>query len=187
MDFNHSKKIKDPSLGNGLAASKDIDAGEVITKIKEPHLLVVEKDALDRVCSYCLIESDISTLKRCTGCKIVRYCTPACQRKDWKLIHKNECSLLQRLPGIPPTPVRALYQSQLRYPRSGTELDPQSAGLEHHVQDLRKDSKRWDEIVLQAKGALEFSKSPATQMEMLTCLLCIVSFIFSKVLCSPLI
>lgn len=174
MDFNHSKVIKDPTLGNGLAAIKDLAAGSPIIKISEPFLLVVEKDALEKVCSYCLIESDTSSLKRCTGCKVVRYCTPACQKTDWKLIHKNECSLLQKLPGIPPTPVRALYQAALRYMRPSFELDSRSAGLEHHSKELRKDMKRWDEIVLQAKGALEFSKTPADKMDTVTRLLCIV-------------
>ncbi|TVY75703.1 SET domain and MYND-type zinc finger protein, partial [Lachnellula suecica] len=175
MDFNYSKIVKDPVLGNGLAASKDLNAGEPIVKISEPFLIVVEKDALEKVCSYCLVESDISSLKRCTGCKVVRYCTPTCQKADWKLIHKNECSLLQKLPGIPPTPVRALYQTLLRYMRPSYELDARSAGLEHHVQDLKKSSKRWDEIVLQSKGALEFSKTPADKMDTVTRLLCIMA------------
>ncbi|TVY48786.1 SET domain and MYND-type zinc finger protein [Lachnellula occidentalis] len=175
MDCNHSQTVKDPVLGNGLAASKDLSAGEPIIKISEPFLIVVEKDALERVCSYCLIESDISSLKKCTGCKVVRYCTPICQKADWRLIHKNECSLLQRLPGIPPTPVRALYQALLRYIRPAFEFDSRSASLEHHVPDLKKDRKRWDEIVLQAKGALEFSKTPADKMDMVTRLLCIMA------------
>ena len=183
MDFNHSDTVKDPVLGNGLAASKDLSAGEPIIKISEPFLIVVEKDALEKVCSFCLIESDASSLKRCTVCKVVRYCTPTCQKADWKLIHKNECSLLQRLPGIPPTPVRALYQALLRYVRPTFELDFRSASLEHHVQDLKKDRKRWDEIVLQAKGALEFSKTPADKMDMVTRLLCTVSFSFARATC----
>jgi len=177
MDFNHSHTIKDPVLGNGLAASRDLAAGSPIVKISEPFLLVVEKDALEKVCSYCLIESDASSLKRCTGCKVVRYCTPACQKADWKLIHKNECSLLQKLPGIPPTAVRALYQALLRYMRPTFELDERSKGLEHHSEDLKKVMKRWDEIVLQAKGALEFSKTPADKMDTVTRLLCIVILI----------
>ncbi|TVY18552.1 SET domain and MYND-type zinc finger protein 6 [Lachnellula arida] len=177
MDLNHTKTVKDPVLGNGLAASKDLSAGSPIIKISSPFLIVVEKDALEKVCSYCLIESgpSSSSLKKCTGCKVVRYCTPACQKADWKVIHKNECSLLQRLPGIPPTPVRALYQALLRYVRPAFELDERSAGLEHHVGDLKRDRKRWDEIVLQAKGALEFSKTPADKMDMVTRLLCIMA------------
>jgi hypothetical protein len=187
MDFNHSKVVKDPVLGNGLAAGKDLTAGELIIKISEPFLIVVEKDALEKVCSYCLIESETSSLKRCTGCKVVRYCTPTCQKGDWKLIHKNECSLLQKLPGIPPTPVRALYQALLRYLRPSFELDSGSAGLVHHVQDLKKDRKRWDEIVLQSKGALEFSKTPADKMDMVTRLLCIVSHLNAHTACKLLI
>lgn len=176
MEFNHSNPIKYPLLGNGLAAIKDLKAGDPIIKITEPFLIVVEKDALDRVCSYCLTEADTSSLKRCTGCKVVRYCTSACQKADWKPIHKHECSLLQKLPGVPPTAVRALYQALVRYLKPKYELNARSAGLEHHVPELKKNMKRWDEIVLQAKGALEFSKTPVDKLDMVTRLLCVVSY-----------
>ena len=30
-------------------------------------------------------------LKRCSGCKSVRYCGPRCQSREWKLGLKTEC------------------------------------------------------------------------------------------------
>lgn len=36
-------------------------------------------------------------LKKCSGCKFVRYCLTNCQTKDWKeKEHKKECKLLAR-------------------------------------------------------------------------------------------
>ncbi|EHK98790.1 hypothetical protein M7I_5298 [Glarea lozoyensis 74030] len=70
MSLNHTKRIKDPLLGHGLVSTEALEPGDRIIQIKDPYLIVVEKDALDRVCSYCLAENDISALKRCTGCKI---------------------------------------------------------------------------------------------------------------------
>ncbi|RDL38590.1 SET protein [Venustampulla echinocandica] len=174
MEINHSKLTKDPVLGNGIAATKDLDAGEVVICINEPFVTVVEKDALERVCSYCMLEHETSSLKRCTRCKVVRYCSAECQKLDWKLIHKNECSLLTKLPHTPPTSFRALYQLLLRYPEFGTELDPRSANLEHHVHDFKKDEKRWGETMLQAKAVTEYSKSPSTKTEKVATLLCIM-------------
>jgi hypothetical protein len=30
-------------------------------------------------------------LKLCTGCRVYKYCSPACQTAHWKGIHKNDC------------------------------------------------------------------------------------------------
>ncbi|KAG9229588.1 hypothetical protein BJ875DRAFT_387044 [Amylocarpus encephaloides] len=137
--------------------------------------MVVEKDVLDSVCSYCLLDKEPSELKRCVACKVARYCSLVCQKADWKLIHKSECPILCKLPGVPPTPTRALYQYLLRYPKAGNELDAWSAGLEHHVTDLKKDTKRWDEMVLQSRAAVDFSKSAPSKVEMVTRLLGIMA------------
>jgi hypothetical protein len=32
-----------------------------------------------------------ATLKLCGGCKVTRYCSAECQRKDWKMGHKGIC------------------------------------------------------------------------------------------------
>jgi SET and MYND domain-containing protein len=46
----------------------------------------------------------------------------------------------------------------------GTTPDPRWAGLEGHADSLKK-QKRWDEVVLQAKAAIEFTKSPESNLE----------------------
>ncbi|KAJ3530819.1 hypothetical protein NMY22_g8418 [Coprinellus aureogranulatus] len=42
--------------------------------------------------SYSNSEVDDYSLKECSGCRTVAYCSPECQRQDWEAIHKFECS-----------------------------------------------------------------------------------------------
>jgi hypothetical protein len=181
MDINNTTVITDPIAGSGLAASQDIGIGDVIIQLSSPYLLIVEKEALENVCSFCLIEAssvDIP-LKRCGACRVPRYCSSGCQKKDWIAMHQKECPILKKLPDIPPTPVRALMQLLLRH-QHGTSLDPRWAGLESHVADMKKDRKRWDEIVLQAQAAVGFSKSPQDRIEVTIQVLCRVCMPFPQ-------
>ena len=41
MEVNFSKIEKYPDLGNGLAATRDLGAGDVIIQVKDPLVLVV--------------------------------------------------------------------------------------------------------------------------------------------------
>ncbi|KAF4636889.1 hypothetical protein G7Y89_g1188 [Cudoniella acicularis] len=176
MDINNSQPVKerDRTLGNGLAAAKDIAPGDVIVRINDTFLIVVEKAALEQVCSYCLAEAEASTLKRCVGCQKVRYCNATCQQADWKLIHKSECSLFRRLPDVPPTPVRALYQAlrrNLPIEQDSSSISPQ----EHHFEELKNEKKTRDEILLQARAAVEFSKSPISKMDDVAKFMCLLT------------
>jgi hypothetical protein len=38
--------------------------------------------AVARACKYCGL-MDIPTIQKCSGCKVVWYCGPVCQKKDW--------------------------------------------------------------------------------------------------------
>ncbi|XP_074600913.1 uncharacterized protein LOC141854941 isoform X2 [Brevipalpus obovatus] len=42
-----------------------------------------------RRCNYCFIES--SSLRKCSACKFIWYCSVDCQANDWKYIHRAEC------------------------------------------------------------------------------------------------
>ena len=170
MDVNNTKTIKDSILGNGLTPNSDVEAGELLISISSPFLILVEKEALDEVCSYCFAENESSSLKRCSGCKVPRYCSAACQKKDWTSIHQKECSILKKMPGIPPTAVRGLIQLCLRNLHQ-PDSSPTWMNLEGHVKELRQ-SRRWEEIVLQSTAAVEFSKCPKDWMEWVTNLLC---------------
>lgn len=50
-----------------------------------------------RCCAFCkqMVTEGI-TLKKCSACKAVVYCTPHCQKKDWKAGHKQKCHILTR-------------------------------------------------------------------------------------------
>ena len=80
----YSKKTE--SAGNGLFASKDIPAGDLILRVNRPLVTVSDSPHLNDTCSNCCIwvpqgqaaavgnGKEKVTLKACTGCKIVRYC-----------------------------------------------------------------------------------------------------------------
>jgi hypothetical protein len=42
-------------------------------------------------CKYCNIQKNKKEFKKCGDCKKVRYCSIACQERDWKFVHKYEC------------------------------------------------------------------------------------------------
>lgn len=53
-------------------------------------------EALTRAngCTKCGTKEDANTLKRCTGCKFVKYCNVDCQKADWKN-HKSVCKTIR--------------------------------------------------------------------------------------------
>jgi hypothetical protein len=158
MDVNNTTVNFFPGIGNGITPSQNSSPGDVLIKISNPYLLVVERDALNTVCSYCLSETQSDTsLKKCGGCKIPQYCGKVCQKADWKAGHVKECPLLKVLPDVPPTPVRGLMQLLLKHEK-GIQSDERWEGLESHKKELEKDVERWGEMVLQGRGAVEFSK-----------------------------
>lgn len=179
MSVNNTKPSKFSGLGNGLAASYDIEAGEVVIGISNPLLVVVENAALGQVCSQCLTEAR-NGLKQCTGCKVAQYCSVACQSTAWKSIHKKECQIFNKLPRVPPTAVRGVMQLLLRKAISRDAPDSRWIRLESHVTELQRHN-RWDEIILQAKAALEWTSSSPELMELAINVLCRVSFEFAAV------
>jgi hypothetical protein len=75
MDINNTSVIKDPIAGSGLAANKHINTGDAIIQLCSPYLLIVEKEALEKVCSFCLIKalSLDRPLKRYSAYKVPQY------------------------------------------------------------------------------------------------------------------
>ena len=50
-----------------------------------------------RCCAFCKqMATEGITLKKCSACKAVVYCSPQCQKKDWKAGHKQKCLTLRR-------------------------------------------------------------------------------------------
>ena len=178
MNIDKSNVIKDGRLGNGLAAASDLEAGEGIIEISNPYMLVVEKASLSKVCSHCLVEAE--KMQRCGRCKVPYYCSTSCQTEAWRSIHRQECKILQAMPGVPPTPVRALMQILLTH-SFGTAPDPLWKDLKSNQREFAQ-TPRWADILLQATGAVQYSKFPSNpaSMELAVGILCRVSQAFSS-------
>ncbi|THU98784.1 SET domain-containing protein [Dendrothele bispora CBS 962.96] len=80
--------------GRGLWTKAAIRAGTVILSLK-PHVAALSLQHLDSCCSSCFASTSTTELRRCTKCRVVRYCDGTCQTNDWTM-HKQECEALQR-------------------------------------------------------------------------------------------
>lgn len=93
--------------------------GAILLSVR-PHISTLSTPSLDSYCSYCSGPAENTVLRRCTGCRTVRYCDSvrsvmltvsrsandnmqACQNKDWSL-HKLECQALQQWASSAPSP-----------------------------------------------------------------------------------
>ncbi|KAH8920604.1 SET domain-containing protein [Atractiella rhizophila] len=95
-----------PLNERGLYTKKTIQPGSCIIAIP-PYVAVLDNMNLSSHCSNCY--SSRAKLQRCSGCKIVNYCSPGCQRLDWNDVHKHECRALKvQKDGIVETPIRAM-------------------------------------------------------------------------------
>lgn len=173
MLINKSKVVAFLGSGNGLAAASDLEAGDAVIEIANPYIVVVEKASLDKVCSQCLLET--KDLKKCSKCKVARYCSTSCQAEAWISMHKLECPGLRRMPDVPPTPVRALMQILLTH-NFGTLPDPRWVNLTSNQQAFSR-TDRWPDIVLQATAASQYAKfkSDHASMNLAVGALCRVS------------
>ncbi|XP_055349242.1 uncharacterized protein LOC129596093 [Paramacrobiotus metropolitanus] len=76
-------------------ACRSFKAGDVVLCC-EPLVWALERSAYETRCAYCLLENQ--ELRTCSGCKLHRYCSVACQAADWKLEHNLECAVLKTAP-----------------------------------------------------------------------------------------
>ncbi|WVQ66767.1 uncharacterized protein L199_004958 [Kwoniella botswanensis] len=102
--------------GRGLITKRLIKAGTIILKTP-PSISALQNQHFQRVCHGCYLtmkERNIASCKnekeryekkmrgelkiklnRCSGCKVLHYCSRECQLSDWPT-HKHECLALQR-------------------------------------------------------------------------------------------
>lgn len=78
--------------------SRIIFVGEIIMEVN-PFSAMLHKSNWNTMCFYCFKESD--SLKRCSKCKLVKYCSRDCQAQDWRE-HEIECKSIERLKPISP-------------------------------------------------------------------------------------
>ena len=45
------------------------------------------------LCKVCMVQKKIN-FGKCSKCEVVRYCSVACQKQDWRKTHKKECKIL---------------------------------------------------------------------------------------------
>eukprot|EP01090_Pellita_catalonica_P006524 TRINITY_DN16766_c0_g1_i1.p1 TRINITY_DN16766_c0_g1~~TRINITY_DN16766_c0_g1_i1.p1 ORF type:complete len:249 (+),score=36.14 TRINITY_DN16766_c0_g1_i1:115-861(+) len=67
---------------------EEMSSGEEKEKAAEQAAKEGQEDDRER-CARCYLKAE--KLKRCGRCKTVKYCSVACQRKDWKQ-HKPDCT-----------------------------------------------------------------------------------------------
>ncbi|KAG8176641.1 hypothetical protein JTE90_022061 [Oedothorax gibbosus] len=70
-----------------ILAAKSYFPGDIIC-VEKPFVKVLHHEWWDKVCSGCCIKS--TGLKKCGGCKKMKYCGINCQKNDWP-DHKFEC------------------------------------------------------------------------------------------------
>jgi hypothetical protein len=174
------------SRGRSIAASRAFHPGELIAVFSSaPGIAIPDSPHLSTTCSGCLLPAGPSSerpyaeraarvVRACTGCRVVAYCSPECQRVDWtKGGHKAECKVFKRVRAeghdYLPTPVRALVQVFLRL-----ELSAVMKEMQGHVDEFRRRSSRlWADMELQAMAALHYlgleadAKSMAEAIEIL--------------------
>lgn len=164
------------SVGNGLFATDDFQPGDVIFRIRNPYILVLDNNTIETLCYHCL--SRVEYLPHCARCKSVRYCSKGCQAASWQEIHKYECKIFRKVKnqGRPllPTPVRALMQVLLLY-SNGTDPDPSWKHLMTHRESFAQRSSIWPDVLLQARGTVEYGGFPISMIEVAISALCCVS------------
>lgn len=63
-----------PDAGRSLFAKKAVKAGTVLLQV-DPHVAILDKAHLPLLCSGCMLDKPEITLKRCSICKAVFYCS----------------------------------------------------------------------------------------------------------------
>ncbi|KAI5820923.1 hypothetical protein BZA77DRAFT_300333 [Pyronema omphalodes] len=171
------------SNGTGLFTSITHEAGVSILTIPQPLITIPDDAHLSETCSGCLAwkpASDKSSkngvnsyyssgkeLLNCTGCRTVKYCDQACQRMDWKLVHKKECGIFSKLaPRVLPASVRALVRLLLLQPTMDKETWRKVQERESHFLEF-SNTRKWGEICLMAKGAKMYSGTQLAEAEVL--------------------
>ena len=89
LEKNYKKSKEDYKIENEIF--------DIIVKPKYP-------------CSYCNIYKYKKELKKCQGCNIPRYCSIACQTREWNTKHKLECAQEQEHDFL--NPVRIVYEDE---------------------------------------------------------------------------
>ncbi|KAJ5666982.1 hypothetical protein N7462_011391 [Penicillium macrosclerotiorum] len=161
-------------MGNGLFATTDIKTGEDVLHAKTPFVAVLDSSRLEDTCAACFGKKQMESgaeLKACTGCRVVKYCDRACQSKDWKFAHSQECSIFQKLkPQVLPNNARAILRMVLRTKKgkyTAQELDIFS-NLDAHLEEIQEIQAHLDRIYLSSKAVKNYSETDLSEETVMT-------------------
>ncbi|KAK6338245.1 hypothetical protein TWF730_002317 [Orbilia blumenaviensis] len=168
--------LKDhPSAGRGVFASDTIPAGSEILSVTDPLICIPDEAHLDTCCHYCMAEATDEAssvnqafrppvkLSYCLGCRVVKYCSKACQTTDWKQkAHKYECVIYKaQYPRVLPVTARAILRIAKHFlsETPGSSTIGGIGALKTHAENFAKmGGDRWEMANLTAKATAEFSK-----------------------------
>ncbi|SNX85249.1 uncharacterized protein MEPE_03958 [Melanopsichium pennsylvanicum] len=124
MSYSYSQLLSSSYSAPGGWAAAGISAcrpGDVLLRVR-PEVAVLSTALLEQRCSACYsppATQPVGTkLQRCSACKVVRYCSAGCQKRDWPA-HRDECKALKAMQKL------NTYTSALRDQR---RLDQRLAG-----------------------------------------------------------
>ncbi|KAK6336368.1 hypothetical protein TWF696_001929 [Orbilia brochopaga] len=175
--LSESVYVKDHKVaGRGAFSSTLIPAGVEILNISDPLICIPDNPHLDTCCHYCMAQATDTTstsvihayephvwLSYCLGCKVVKYCTKACQTNDWKRKgHSYECAIYKALyPKVLPTAARAILRMAKLFL---SETIPANkiggiGALKSQLTEFEKaGGETWENVNLIAKATAEYSK-----------------------------
>jgi SET and MYND domain-containing protein len=95
-----------PEYGRGVYTRKDLSAGVELI-VSEPLVHVICSHWRGFHCDWC---TETKSLKKCSRCKFVFYCSKECQKSDWEF-HKIECKGISSIsPQVPTDTVRLILR-----------------------------------------------------------------------------
>lgn len=148
----YRKEFIDEATGAGLFATSNIKASSNIIKTNF-MITSLDLNSSKLYCNYCLSQS--SSLKRCSKCKHMRYCSEKCQREGWK-IHRSECVGLCKVP--PASHIPSLIRLCALFLSSPELFDSYSISFLMKHEDIENDKiQEYYPFVL--KGVMELLKS----------------------------
>ncbi|KAH6907645.1 hypothetical protein BKA70DRAFT_1563113, partial [Coprinopsis sp. MPI-PUGE-AT-0042] len=80
-----------------LKALEKQGQGKLSTKLCDFNMHHEMQASLCRTTDFNPLSTTLEESKCCSGCRVVVYCSTACQNEDWKKRHHKECSSMSRL------------------------------------------------------------------------------------------
>ena len=131
-----------PGRGRCLVTTRARSPGDLL--LGTPPFACVALDDVPACDACCSLKDSETQLRRCTGCKTVRYCNAACQRSAWSAWHSKECPALAHVRAshgvTPPPSLRLAHRVLLRLAAERPSAEPCDApdlvrSLETHRQE----------------------------------------------------